>query len=244
MNECCCVNCSAPFPVSFLSLWVRSFRIIHSCRDVQNCVLMLPLSPQSIVLPLTAVMYKQCTVCFFCCVLFMHEWVMVTGLLMRQALWHYDRMRSPHCWMTRSPCQPLLLAHTHIHTHLTMSLNKSAWIMVMPLAVKHCPTLRKAHINTKGAYIYKKTVIWLCVSPRWLTSPYEYFYFSATVNKFYVVRRVIRRDFDYFWLKVHLFKSYLMYSSGGSVLFPIWLIHTRATINWKAQGMPEMCGKD
>lgn len=57
------------------------------------------------------------SVCLLVC-WFMHEWVMVTGLLVRQALWHYDRMRSPRCRMTRSPRQPLFGAHiTHAHTH-------------------------------------------------------------------------------------------------------------------------------
>lgn len=87
---------------------------------------------------------------FLCCVcLFMHEWVTVTVLLVRQALWHDDRMRSPHCWMTRSPCQPPFHTYTHTsthtHTHFIPSLNKSAQIMVMPLAVNHCPTLQHTH---------------------------------------------------------------------------------------------------
>lgn len=109
---------------------------------------MLLLPPKCIVLSVTTDVWA--VYCFLCvqytcvCVsvcLFMHEWVMVTGLLVRQALWHYDRMRSPHYRMTRSPCQPLF----RVHTHLTMSLNKSAWIIVMPLAVKLCPSLKHTH---------------------------------------------------------------------------------------------------
>ena len=136
------------FPVNFY--WLCVSRKVQKCTLLSrctNCILMVRLSPESVFLPAhnshERIVYSVCVCMSVFVSLLMHEWVMVTGLLVRQALWHYDRMRSARCRMTRSPRQPH--THTRTHTHFTMSLNKSVWIMVMPLAVKHCPTLKHTH---------------------------------------------------------------------------------------------------
>lgn len=51
------------------------------------------------------------------------------------------------------------LSFTNTHTHFTISLNKSAWIMVLPLAVKHCPILKHTHKHRRES-VYGYTKQW------------------------------------------------------------------------------------
>lgn len=82
----------------------------------------------------------------------------------------------------------LITSASLLHTHFTMSLSKSAWIMVMPLAVKHCPTLKHTHKHRRESVKrYTKTVIWLCMGTSWVTEKdlMGIFSFFTTVTKLY-----------------------------------------------------------
>lgn len=101
-----------------------------------------------------------------------YAWVMMTGLFVRQAPWQYDRMRSPHYWMTRSPCQPMFFTQTRTHTRTNLQEH-----------TPHCPLKyvtkdnggwfwlwntvpRSTHTQIQKSTcecVYKK-IIWLCMN--------------------------------------------------------------------------------
>jgi len=156
----------------------------------------------------------SCTQFFFVVCLFMHEW-------WRGCSWGRRSGTMTEWGRPAAEWHPhhvsLLLAHAHtiphlqLYTHLAMSLNKSARLMLMPLAVKGCPTLKET-LKREGVWnaIQNGDIIHeseLSHSNKTKKSPDGVFCFFTNLNKLCAMWERF-----FFWNKRHI--------QQGKVSFP------------------------